>query len=126
MKKDGKHKTETLKRVLVYIRKYRALLAVSLALAFLTVAASLWLPKLVGSAIDCIIGAGQVGSETAFMLANAALAEEIVLVDLPGTYSLNGFSLEEKITEAHAALMAGMEQVHEAQNAAREVGERRA
>lgn len=29
-----------------------------------------------------IIGAGQVGSETAFMLANAALAEEIVLVDL--------------------------------------------
>lgn len=51
---------ETLKKVLRYIRKYGFFLVCSLALAAVTVALTLYVPILVGDAIDQIIGPGDV------------------------------------------------------------------
>ncbi len=50
----------TLKRVLSYLRGYRLLLLASLLLALGSVALTLWLPVLVGRAIDCILAPGRV------------------------------------------------------------------
>ncbi len=50
----------TLLRVMRYIRPHLLKLAVSLLLALITVALSLYLPILVGRSIDCIVGPGQV------------------------------------------------------------------
>lgn len=55
-----KSKTSTVKRVLKYIGKYKAYLAVSLILALITVAGQLYIPILQGRAIDRIIGARNV------------------------------------------------------------------
>ena len=50
----------TLKRVLSYLRGYRFYLFASLALAVTSVALTLWLPILIGEAIDHIVAPGQV------------------------------------------------------------------
>jgi len=53
-----------LARVLRYIRPHLAKLAASLVLALVIVALTLYVPILVGRAIDCIIGPGQVDFDT--------------------------------------------------------------
>lgn len=50
----------TLLRVMRYLRPHLLKLFVSLLLALVTVALTLYLPILVGRAIDCIVGPGQV------------------------------------------------------------------
>ena len=50
----------TLKKVLAHIGRYRWLVLASLALAALTVVLTLYVPILVGRAIDGIVAAGQV------------------------------------------------------------------
>ena len=50
----------TLKKVLRYIGKYKFLIPVSLLFALLTVALTLYLPMLIGDAIDLIAGEGEV------------------------------------------------------------------
>lgn len=55
-----KAKKGTLKKVLRYIRRYWFLVILSLLLAAVTVAASLYIPILTGDAVDLILGAGQV------------------------------------------------------------------
>ena len=52
--------TDTLKKVLRYIARYRLLVAVSLLLAALSVALTLYVPIVVGDAIDFIVEAGRV------------------------------------------------------------------
>ena len=54
------NQTETMKKVLRRIRPHWAGLALSLALALLYVVMSLYIPVLVGQAIDCIVEAGRV------------------------------------------------------------------
>ena len=51
---------ETMKRVLRYIKKYRLVVALSLLLAAVTVALTLYIPILTGDAVDLIVGKGQV------------------------------------------------------------------
>ena len=51
---------DTLKKVLRYIARYRLLVAVSLLLAALSVALTLYVPIVVGDAIDFIVEAGRV------------------------------------------------------------------
>ena len=76
----------TLPKVWRAIRRYRLLLILSLALAALTVALSLYIPVLVGDAIDEIIDAGRVNfdkiipilSSVAICAAVAALAQWIM------------------------------------------------
>ena len=50
----------TLRRVFSYLRGYRFYLIASLILSALTVALTLWLPVLLGNAIDHIIAPGRV------------------------------------------------------------------
>lgn len=52
--------TKTLKKVLRYIGRYKFLLPVSMLLALITVALTLYVPMLIGDAIDLIIGYGNV------------------------------------------------------------------
>ena len=53
-------KKSTMKKVLDHISSYKWLVAVSIVLAAVTVALTLYFPILCGRAIDCIIGPGQV------------------------------------------------------------------
>ncbi len=54
----------TLRRVLSYLKGYRIFLFLSLLLAFATVVLTLYLPVLIGDAIDCIVGPNQVDFDT--------------------------------------------------------------
>ena len=74
-------KSDTIKRVLKHIGAYRWLVLLSLALSAVTVALTLYIPILIGEAVDLIIGEGQVdfdglfrifGIMTAVILATAA------------------------------------------------------
>ena len=58
MRKENQ--SAALKKVLLRVRSYWAMLIVSLLLAVVQVAMTLYIPILVGRAIDCIIAAGQV------------------------------------------------------------------
>lgn len=59
MKTEGRKKG-TLRKVLRYIRRYWALVALSVLLAAVSVAASLYIPVLTGDAVDLIVGSGEV------------------------------------------------------------------
>ena len=58
----------TLKKVLRYIRRYWLLVGLSVALAALSVAASLYIPILTGDAVDKIVGPGEVEFEGVFAI----------------------------------------------------------
>ena len=59
-RQEVKRRLSTVRRVLRYLRRYWALMAISLALAALTVALTLYVPVLTGDAVDQIVGPGQV------------------------------------------------------------------
>lgn len=59
-KKIDEAQRRTLKKVLRYMKPYRFYLLLSLLLAAVTVAGTLYLPLLTGNAVDCIIGPGSV------------------------------------------------------------------
>ena len=58
--KKNEKQSETLKKVLRYLGKYRIYLVFTILLAALTVALTLYVPKLTGAAVDDIVGPGQV------------------------------------------------------------------
>ena len=59
-KKISSEQSETLKKVLRYMKRYWFFLALSIGLAAITVASTLYIPLLTGDAVDCVIGKGQV------------------------------------------------------------------
>lgn len=59
----NKVKSSTIKKVLFYVGRYKAHLIVSVILAAISVAVSLYIPVLAGDAIDTIAGAGKVDFE---------------------------------------------------------------
>ena len=81
--KGQKAQKGTLGKVLRYIRPYWALVALSIFLAAVTVASSLYIPILTGDAVDLIVGPGQVdfaalagiGVQLAVTIAVTALAQ---------------------------------------------------
>ena len=56
--KTNKAKTSSIKRVLKYIKKYSFLLIISILLAVATVGLTLYIPIVIGDAIDLIVGKG--------------------------------------------------------------------
>lgn len=60
MMKEQKNNVGTLKKVLVYLKKYRFRMGLSVLLAFISTASALYAPVLIGEAIDYIIGPGNV------------------------------------------------------------------
>ena len=67
LKKSGVQ-MEALKKVLQYIKKYRFSLILSILFSAVTVALTLYVPILVGEAIDHIVGEGKVAFEPIKML----------------------------------------------------------
>ena len=63
MKQTRKERSQTIKKILKYLSKYRLLFSLSLALALCVVAGNLYIPILVGDAIDLAIGKGNVNIE---------------------------------------------------------------
>lgn len=61
--KKQKIQRDTIRKVLKYIREYRILLLISIVLAAITVALTLYVPILVGNTIDYIIGPDKVNFE---------------------------------------------------------------
>lgn len=55
-----KNNKEIIKKVLDYIGKYKIFLLLSIILAAMSVALTLYIPILTGNAVDCILGPGQV------------------------------------------------------------------
>ena len=70
MKKNNKslQTLPTVKKVLKYLKHYKALFVISLILALLCVAATLYIPILVGEAIDLAVGEGLVDNESIFKI----------------------------------------------------------
>ncbi len=68
--------SRTLRKVLLRVRRYWAVMLLSMVLATVYVAMSLYIPILVGRAVDCIVGAGKVdfGAISGFLLQVAACA----------------------------------------------------
>lgn len=67
-KKKNENQSETLKKVLRYIKHYRWYLILSLLFAVVTVAATLYIPVLTGEAIDHIIDKGLVEFSAVFAI----------------------------------------------------------
>ena len=65
-KKIRSEQSETLKKVLRYLKRYWFFLALSFGLAAITVASTLYIPLLTGDAVDCVIGKGQVDFKGVF------------------------------------------------------------
>ncbi len=68
MKRTQGNTMPTVKKVLKYLAKYKILFAISLILALLIVAATLYIPILVGEAIDLAIGKDEVDFEGIFKI----------------------------------------------------------
>ena len=69
----------SIKRVLKYIKKYSALLIISILLSICTVGLTLYIPIIIGDAIDKIIGAGMVDFDTVFdLLLNVVIISLII------------------------------------------------
>lgn len=87
-KKMNAGQTQTLKKVLRYMKPYRFFLLLSVILAAITVASTLYLPLLIGKAVDCIVGKGNVNFDgliavlikMAVMIGITALAQWIMNV----------------------------------------------
>lgn len=79
MKKDSqKTSSQTVKKVIIRIKKYWVFLILSIIMATITVASSLYVPILVGNAIDYIIGSSNVN----FRLIAQILAEIGVVIGI--------------------------------------------
>lgn len=86
MKLNEKQKS-TLKRILVYIRQYRGWVALSVALAAVTVALTLYAPILVGNAVDLILGPGNVDFPAVFEILK--IFAVIVLITAAAQWLMN-------------------------------------
>ena len=66
-----KNNKEIIKKVLDYIGKYKIFLLLSIILAAISVALTLYIPILTGNAVDCILGPGRVDFPGLFAVLNA-------------------------------------------------------
>ena len=77
----------TLRRALTYLRGYRSYLVLSLLLALVTVASTLYLPVLIGDVIDLIVGKNMVDFDT--IMALFAKAAVIIAVTALAQWLMN-------------------------------------
>ncbi len=81
---------QTVRRVLAHIRRYRLPLAASVLLALVSVALTLYIPILIGGAVDCAVGAGEVDfSRLASLLVRLALCAALAAFAQWGMSVLN-------------------------------------
>ena len=68
VKKPDSKQIAILKKVLRYMKRYWFFLGLSLVLAAVTVASTLYLPLLIGDAVDCLLGPGKVDFDGLFSI----------------------------------------------------------
>ena len=79
MKKQGKIKMSTIKEVLHYVKSYKILLALSILFSTLSVALILYIPIIIGDAIDLIVGKDNVALDSVLeLLFNAGIIAVII------------------------------------------------
>lgn len=71
-------KNNTFEPILKYVSKYRFFVVASIALATVSVAANLYIPILIGKAVDCIVGTNQVDFESVIRYVFCGLIVTIV------------------------------------------------
>ena len=76
-----KSRKDTLRGVLGYVGRYRGYLAASLVLCVVTVASTLYVPILTGSAVDLLLGPGAVDFSALWPILTGIL----ILVAVTGT-----------------------------------------
>ena len=82
-----KKNTSTVMKVISYIKKYRLLMLLSALLSLVTVALTLYIPVLIGEAIDLIVGAGQVDFAGIARIISVAIA--IILATALASWLMN-------------------------------------
>lgn len=81
MKKKGKNKMSTVKEVLHYVGKYKLLLALSILFSAVSVALTLYIPIVIGRAIDLIVEKNNVALDAiSEMLVNVGVIAVIIAV----------------------------------------------
>lgn len=88
------HKKGTLKKVLKHIKRYRMLMVLSILLAAITVALTLYVPIIIGDAIDLIVEKGRVDFEGIFVL----LLKVVVLSGATGLFQWLMNTINNKVT----------------------------
>lgn len=83
-------KSDTIKRVLKHIGAYRWLVLLSLALSAVTVALTLYIPILIGQAVDLITGEGQVDFDGLFRIFGIMAA--VILVTAAAQWLMNAIN----------------------------------
>ena len=66
-KRGEKNKT-TIRKILNYISKYKGMVLASVILAAISVVFTLYIPILIGQAVDQIVGPGQVNASALFVI----------------------------------------------------------
>lgn len=87
MEKKKSRQKETLKKVLHYIRPYWPILGLSILLAALSVASTLYIPLLTGDAVDCILGPGEVDWTKLFFILKKMAA--VILITALAQWVMN-------------------------------------
>ena len=83
-------KSDTIKRVLKHIGAYRWLVLLSLVLSAVTVALTLYIPILIGQAVDLITGEGQVDFDGLFRIFGIMAA--VILVTAAAQWLMNAIN----------------------------------
>ena len=81
---DNHNRSAVLRKILLRVRRYWPAMILSLVMATVYVAMTLYIPILVGNAIDCIIAAGRVDFAAMYPhLRNVLLCTAAAAPDLP-------------------------------------------
>ncbi len=94
IEKQKKYNTSTLKKIFRYIKRYRILLLFSIILAAITVALTLYIPILVGRAIDFVVGKDDVNFDAVLRL----LLQIVIIACLTGILHWLMNAINNKIT----------------------------
>ena len=103
---------KTLKRILLYIRPYTALVILSLLLSALTVGLTLYIPILTGRGVDYIVGEGQVDFVGIFKKLNELNYHGMFLIEMWADNSADQTveQATEKIADAYRFVTDKMKQ----------------
>ena len=76
-KRGEKNKT-TIRKILNYISKYKGMVLASVILAAISVVFTLYIPILIGQAVDQIVGPGQVNASALFVILKKILVVSLI------------------------------------------------
>ena len=79
---------QTIKRAIKYVGKYKGLIAISILLSLISVLLSLYVPILIGNAIDFVLGKGNVDLQSVLSNIGLAIVVTIIVAILQWIYGM--------------------------------------